>query len=581
MLTKITIRNFKLFEEVVIPLGNGFVFIGPNNGGKTTALQALALWQAGLRKWMDKYFRREQDGIPTQRPGVTVNRLDLIPLPVAELDLIWRNRKVREGSNRNIRIEIIVAGISQGNRWECGLEFDYANPEALYCRPLRIGSGNNPERMEVPREVFNTRVTFLPPMSGLATEEALIQEGRINVLVGQGQTAEVLRNLCYRVYSKDDKTDWHSLVGHIRTLFGVTLNEPHSLIPRGTVTMDYVDQNGKTILDLPSSGRGMQQVILLLAHLYDNPANSVLLMDEPDAHLEILRQRQIYNLVVETAGARNSQIVAASHSEILLGEAAQREAAIAFVGNPHVLTENKQRHVISALKETGFDYYYEAQRKGWILYLEGEADLKILQAFAKYLKHPAETYLQAPLVKYLETNLPQAARKHFFALKEAENDLVGILILDRVEKKLQSEGGLLETMWNQREIENYLCNRSAIMNYLGSGLEQDLFGLAELEERQEKMDVEIKKIEAASETMGRPAPFSKDTKASDNFLVPLFRNFLISLAPDIAQAQPSFLPKKDLYKLVKYIPQDEIDAEVLEKLDAIAEVAEKGEAGTR
>ena len=47
MLTKLICRNFKNLEEVNIELGNPVVFIGPNNSGKTTALQALALWDIG------------------------------------------------------------------------------------------------------------------------------------------------------------------------------------------------------------------------------------------------------------------------------------------------------------------------------------------------------------------------------------------------------------------------------------------------------------------------------------------------------------------------------------------------------
>ncbi|HVA23197.1 MAG TPA: AAA family ATPase, partial [Chloroflexota bacterium] len=47
MLTKITIRNFKRFDDVEIELGSPVVFIGPNNSGKTSALQALALWDVG------------------------------------------------------------------------------------------------------------------------------------------------------------------------------------------------------------------------------------------------------------------------------------------------------------------------------------------------------------------------------------------------------------------------------------------------------------------------------------------------------------------------------------------------------
>lgn len=45
MLTKLTIRNFKRFGEVEVELGSPVVFIGPNDSGKTTALQALALWE--------------------------------------------------------------------------------------------------------------------------------------------------------------------------------------------------------------------------------------------------------------------------------------------------------------------------------------------------------------------------------------------------------------------------------------------------------------------------------------------------------------------------------------------------------
>ena len=60
MLTKLTVRNFKRFEEVEIELGNPVVFVGPNNSGKTTAMQALALWDAGLKQWLAKRSRTER-----------------------------------------------------------------------------------------------------------------------------------------------------------------------------------------------------------------------------------------------------------------------------------------------------------------------------------------------------------------------------------------------------------------------------------------------------------------------------------------------------------------------------------------
>ncbi|MDA8002181.1 MAG: AAA family ATPase [Alphaproteobacteria bacterium] len=587
MLTKITIRNFKLFKEVEIPLGNGFVLIGPNNSGKTSALQALTLWHAGLQKLVERHSAKGlQDML--QRPGITVNRLDLIPLPVVEVDSIWFKRKVRKGRNENTQIELIVEGITQGKSWKCGLEFEYASAETLYCRPLRTNTpsvryehvnGKKKKvkipRMEVPEASMEVRVAFLPPMSGLASEEALVQKGQINVLTGQGQTAAVLRNLCYRVYTNENdvnQKNWQSLVCHIKELFGVVINAPKLLSTRGTVTMDYTDADGKTTLDLSSSGRGMQQVLLLLSHLYDNPVNTVFLLDEPDAHLEILRQRQIYNRINEVAEQQQSQIISASHSEVLLNEAAQGNAAVAFVGKPHILGAEKKGHVMKALAEIGFDSYYEAEQTGWILYLEGGSDLKILQAFAKKLEHPVEQYLQKPFV-YTVGNVPANARNHFHALAEAKSDLVGFLLLDRSEKNLEKSASLKQVMWKKNEIENYLCNRAAIISYVRKDFSaQDIFG------RSVTLDIEaeIEKLESAANTLNRPKPFSDDIKASDDFLVPLFRNFAVAKGTGVSQS----LQKKDFYKLVEYIPSEEIDLEVSEVLDGILEVAKKGATST-
>ena len=71
MLTKLICRNFKCFGEVEIELGNPVVFIGPNNSGKTTALQALALWDVGLKRWNE---HRKGKPRPERRPGVAINR---------------------------------------------------------------------------------------------------------------------------------------------------------------------------------------------------------------------------------------------------------------------------------------------------------------------------------------------------------------------------------------------------------------------------------------------------------------------------------------------------------------------------
>src|SRR3989338_6532228 len=151
MITKLIVRNFKMLDDVEIELGNPVVFIGPNNSGKTSALQVLALWDIGLKRWNEK---RKDAETPEKRAGVTINRRDLISIPVPDANLLWNNLHVRDvhknngkQTTDNIRIDIIVEGVSQNKSWKCGFEFDYANMESLYCRPLRLSSDKPPKRM--------------------------------------------------------------------------------------------------------------------------------------------------------------------------------------------------------------------------------------------------------------------------------------------------------------------------------------------------------------------------------------------------------------------------------------------------
>ena len=346
MLTNLRIRNFKRFEKVDIPLGTSVVFIGPNNSGKTAALQALALWNRGLRKWQEKYRGKTA---PRRRPVVTINRHDLIAIPVPRANLLWRNLRTRFGTKidgkqgtQNVRIDIVVDGISyDGKPWSCGLEFDYANQETFYCRPLRTGGeGKTVDRMQIPEQALQTKVAYLPPMSGLAADEPRLELGRINVLIGEGQTAQVLRNLCHNL-AENRPQEWLKVQEHISQLFRVKLDRPDYIAERGEITMSYSESSGVS-LALSSSGRGLQQTLLLLAYLYANP-HSVLLLDEPDAHLEILRQRENYRLLSNIAYEVGSQIIAASHSEVILNEAAGQDVVVAFVGNPHQIGDNSSQ----------------------------------------------------------------------------------------------------------------------------------------------------------------------------------------------------------------------------------------------
>ena len=566
MLTSITARNFKQFESVTVDLDEVVVFVGPNDSGKTTALQALSLWELGLRRW------RERWGIvPTsdmQRPGVSINRLDLFSVPVNHANQLWRGLRTREGNRQNtgtsnVRIEIEVHGRSRaGIAWSCGFEFDYANPESFYCRPLRT-SLDGQSRMSVPTEALEEQVAFLPPMSGLSSLEAMLQPGTVNVLLGQGRTAEVLRNLCFQVFL-DQREGWESvLVPRMRQLFGATILEPQYNSERGEITLRYKDTLMPNLeLDLASSGRGFQQTLLLTAYMLLHP-NSVIMLDEPDAHLEILRQRQIYQAITETAAQQNSQLLMATHSEVVLNEAGDRHTVTAFVGAPHRM-DGRSSQVFKALAEIGFENYLQAAQQGWVLYLEGSTDLAVLRAFARQLGHQAEAILDRPFAHYVG-NKPMQARRHFYGLREACPDLCGFALFDRLNLPGDGSEVLREYSWKKREIENYLCSRDLLLRWVG--VQFPLF--------LQSMEDAISEVENARRILGQTSPWDGNTKVSEDFLVPLFRSF------HEKTGMVSQVSKSDYHFLVGHMEAADIDPEVVAVLDSIFEVASQANPASR
>ena len=561
MLTQLTVRNFKLFGEVVVELADRVVLIGPNNSGKTSALQALALWDIGVKRWLEK---RGAGNVPEKRPGVTINRKDLVAVPVPAANLLWRDLRTQQSAQGNgaqkVYIDVLVEGVSGGRPWTSGLEFYYANEESFYCRSLRTPDGS---RMEVPAEAGQVDVAYLPPMSGLAASEDHLDKGAIRRRLGEGRTAEVLRNLCWQVLQgQDGEANWENLAQRMQALFGVKLDAPEYVKERGEIVMSFRTP-GNVRLDISSGGRGQQQTLLLLAHMAVNPG-SVLLLDEPDAHLEILRQRQIYQILTETAAETGSQIIAASHSEVILNEAADRDVVVAFVGKPHRI-DDRGSQLLKALKEIGFEHYYQAEETGWVLYLEGSTDLAILRAFAERLDHPAQEKLERPFVHYVGDQ-PRKAQEHFYGLREAKSDLVGVAVYDRLGVDPPADPNLTQTIWRRREIESYLSQRRTLLAYAeAQGAQQrgPLFG----GEWRDAMNEAIAEIESALTALGKPSPWGPDLKASDDFLDPLFRKFFEKLS------LPNLMRKTDYHTLAPFVDKAEIDDEVTEKLDLIESTA--------
>ena len=294
---------------------------------------------------------------------------------------------------------VLTVGVEyQGKVVALPMSFRNDGDELVYCSPENEVSTN----LDLMAHAASIKVELLYPMSGLETEEPLLQPGRIDVLLGQGQTAQVLRNLCLLV-ARDSPDDWSRIRQLMQRLFKMQLLEPKETA-RGSIELQYRQGKVKETLDVSSSGRGFQQMLLIFAYLYSHK-NSVLLVDEPDAHLEILRQKQVYVLLRDIASENGSQVVMVTHSEVILGEALDTNLTLLLDGQADDLA--KKQDIGNSLKHFGAEHYVKARERGYVLYVEGSTDVDMLRALAERSGHPvAQIWDERINSFYVQNNYP-------------------------------------------------------------------------------------------------------------------------------------------------------------------------------
>jgi len=367
MIQKVTIRRFKRFEELTFELnGNHVVLAGPNNMGKTTILQAIASWTLAFNRWKELNDFQRHGGHYTKAP---IARQAFSAVPLRQFDLMWTNRDY----TGNLEIEIRS---TQG--WAVNMEFAADTTEQIIVRPSRTID---------PAILKDARLesVFVPAMTGLSKEEPLYARPEtVADLLGQAKPGDVLRNLLHQ--ANQSEKAWNALCASIEKLFGYRLVPPDAT--GAYIIAEYQAGAAGPQFDISSAGSGFQQVLMLLTFLNTRPATA-LLLDEPDAHLHVILQDSIYGELRAVAERQKSQLVIATHSEVIINAVEPRELwVIMHAARPMAEDSDKSKLIKSLRVLSNTDIMLALEAEG-ILYLEGRTDLDILRAWAQVLNHRA------------------------------------------------------------------------------------------------------------------------------------------------------------------------------------------------
>ncbi|MCY4613069.1 MAG: AAA family ATPase [Nitrospira sp.] len=452
MIERVTIRRFKRFADVTFTLPGHVVIAGPNNCGKTTMLQAITAWDLALTYWKQRHDFQRHRGFYAKVP---VARQAFTAVPLRAFDLLWNDRKY-SGS-----VEIAVRH-SKG--WSLTMEWIADSTEQVYVRPKPDVEPNT-----VRQVALNT--AFVPPMTGLSTGEPVYQRPKVEQLLGQGKPGDVIRNLLVEAHQS---SAWDSLRDSIARLFHYEILPPDAT--GADIIAEYQDHLDGPRLDIASAGSGFQQVLMLLTFLHIRPG-SILLLDEPDAHLHVILQDAIYGELRSVAAQQNSQLIISTHSEVIINSVEPRELCV-LLNEPKLLDSVVDRKRLAAslgvLSNTDILLAHDAPG---ILYVDGYTDINILVEWAKILNHPACETLTTRLFWKPSVWEPRPgasgikAEDHYDALKLIRADLPGLVLLDgddisRIPSTDVTGTGLQRLRWNRYEIESYLVHPKALERFI-------------------------------------------------------------------------------------------------------------------
>ena len=527
MIRKVEIRNFKVFGEQVFELPRHLVVVGPNNCGKTSLLQAIATWSEIANHWFETNpdFARIEDG---NYPVADLNllRFDAVSLP--DFPHLWSNKVVTDP----------ICIWLEAEDWRVGFEIVHSATQLASVRPAKDVREADLERCKEHRPT----VVHVPPVSRLPVTEGPYTEDGVRARLRRGRISEVLRNVL--VVVSRDKSKWERLQDLVGEFFGYELLAPSA---GADVIALYRHHPDGEAYDLSAAASGFLQVLASYAALLFDEA-SVILIDEPDAHLHLLLQETTYRKLLSFAVGTGSQLVVATHSEVIIRKTELEHLRLLWRGFHKFPMDRRVGNVLRLPNEI----LMLAETEPGILYVEDESDLNDLREWAQVTGHPLFSFLDKP---FWDATAPGRGRdfaaRAFGALRRMAPEIKGVELRDgdRNEPK-KSPAGLRRLRWRQMEIENYLLHPAALERFV----------------RQERGGDTAAHVRGYMMRVLPAGLFEAPFGATDAIASTRGSDVL----GKILQEAGLLLKKTEYYRIAARMRPDEVHPEVREKLDAIA-----------
>ena len=257
---------------------------------------------------------------------------------------------------------------------------------------MNIDCESNLEQREIGGHLNNLpTIAYLPHFTSPVAREPHYQDSLMDLMVAEGKTGEVLRNVLFRLSKEKRKEIERSLENqfNFKRERGEILDILFDAGQEAYITVNRLQPRPKRTersrdRDLLLEGSGCLQWLSVLSYAYREETD-VLLLDEPDAHMHGNLQVALFEELLKVCNKQNKQVIIATHSARMVEESKKYLEGVNVIGMD-LRRKNLDERVQCLETEDAIDefFLYEIDEKAKkpskpSLFVEGKNDKMVYE----------------------------------------------------------------------------------------------------------------------------------------------------------------------------------------------------------